>query len=381
MNLIQRPLNQKIDLMDYRLHQYSLIPEFIDIGFEYCRRFGLSYDKIDIKIYSDESYHSIYHYCFDKIRIKLDDYSSNFLELDIPRLLHDTFFKLKGAYYIPLIYLLDEPITFKKNSIKLYSLFKPITLYLNDNRVILDGNNIPISRFFRLYEEDENELKNICEILETQYIAESRDESISKMTSILGSKNINITDIIEHIDLIFFDKWTKDLYSTYYKIENINMKLIIDLILGRIKNNEFNEFNNLKFKRLIFIELLLDPFFRAINSAVHQLKAGKPLQSIPIKSNAIITHFYSSVESKTKSRGLCGNNLYSISNGYTGILGLKSSFKNPKSPSEMPRSVSSVHYGYKHKVCPITISNKTPGVVVSLVPNQKIDLRYGLLLD
>ncbi len=81
-----------------------------------------------------------------------------------------------------------------------------------------------------------------------------------------------------------------------------------------------------------------------------------------------------------KNKGLSGNNLYSVVNGFSGLLSLKGSFENPKSQSELPRSISNIHQNYKGKICPVTISNKSPGVVSSLVPDQKIDLRYGLFL-
>lgn len=383
MNLLTRPIHKTSDLMEYRAAQYSLIPEFIDICFNYANRFGLTYEKINIEILNDDAYHSAGHYSFDKLRIRLDDSKINFLELDIPKLINDTFFKLKGVYYIPLIYVLDEPITFKRNSIKIYSLFKPITLYTDDNRMILDGHNIPISRFLRIYESDEGVIKELCTLFKTQYIAESRDTSIKNIARIIES--VEDIDVIQsYIEDIFFDKWTKELYSAYYKRENISMLDIFEIIMARLYSTESIEFNDLRYKRLIFIELLLDPLFKAFNKLMMKLQDSSSVTQVPIKANAIIQHFYYSGNSgigNQKSPGLSGNNLYSVVNGFSGVLGLKASLENPKSQSELPRSVSSIHETYKGKICPVTISNKTPGVVSSLVPDQRIDLRYGLFLD
>ena len=370
--------------MKYRVHQYNMITEFIDICFDYASRFGLVYDSREIEILNDDSYFYTNHYAFDKYRIKFKDQKTNFLELDIPTLIDDTFFKLKGVYYIPLIYILDEPIAFKKNSIKISSLFKPITLYTNDNRMIIDGNNVPISRFLRIYESDECVIEDLCDQFKTQYVKESQDESVNKLSKTLCLVN-DIDVIHNHIEDVFFDKWTKELYSAYYNKEDVSMLTIFEIILSRLYSDEEVEFNNLDYKRLVFIELLLDPLFKAFNKLVMKLQHKEFISQVPIKANAIIQHFYSSgnngIGSNKSVKGLSGNNLYSVVNGYTGLLGLKASFENPKSQSELPRSVSSVNPTYKNKICPVTISNKTPGVVSSLVPNQKIDLRHGMFLN
>lgn len=384
MNLIQRDINKTTDLMEFRSYQYSLIYDFIKICFEYIQRFGFECDRYSVEILHDKSHFSTNHYSFDKLRIKLDgETKTNFLELDIPKLIDGMFFKLKGVYYIPLIYMLDEPITFKKNSIKLNSLFRPITLYTNDNRIILNGHNIPISRFLRIYSPDENTTKEVCELFKTQYILESVDESVYHISKLILCEN-DLDSLKEFIEDTFFDNWTQGLYESYYKIENVEIIDIFGIILDRIIKNQHVEFNDLKHKRLVFIELILDPLFKAVNRFITKLKYNNQSQ-IPIKANGIIQHFYSSgnmgIGNQKKNKGLSGNNLYSIVNGFSGLLGLKASFENPKSQSELPRSVSNIHKNYKGKICPVTISNKNPGVISTLVPNQKIDLKYGLFLE
>jgi len=383
MNLLNRPINQTSDLMNFRKHQYGLIPYFINVCFEYASRFGLKYNKINLEILQDDLYHSSTHYAFDKLRIKLDNNVVNFLELDIPKLIDDVFFKLKGVYYVPMLYVLDEPITFKKNSIKLNSLFKPITLYTHDNRIIIDGHNIPISRFLRLYESDESIIKEVCDLFDTQYIFETQDESVTKISKLIKC-NDDLTDIVNFIENIFFDNWTKDLYCAFYNKENITMMDVFHITMERIYNKEYIEFNNIAHKRLVFIELILDPLFKAINKLVLSLKSSRSVIQVPIKASAIINHFYASgnmgIGNQKRNKGLSGNTLYSIVNGYSGLLSLKCSFENPKSQSELPKSVSSIHTNYKNKICPVTISNKNPGVISSLVPNQLIDLKYGMFL-
>jgi hypothetical protein len=72
-------------------------------------------------------------------------------------------------------------------------------------------------------------------------------------------------------------------------------------------------------------------------------------------------------------------NFYGIVNGYSGLLDLKATFKNPNSQNELPSEVSSIHPSYKHKIDIISISNTQPGRVISLVPQQNLkSLKYGL---
>lgn len=381
MNLISRDTSSSTDLMNFRSYQYGLIYDFIKISFEYINRFGFDCNNYSVEILQDKTYHSKNHYAFDKLRIKLNNSKNNFLELDIPKLIDGMFFKLKGVYYVPLIYILDEPVTFKKSSIKLNSLFRPITLYTNDNRVILNGHNIPISRFLRLYSPDEGTTKEVCELFKTQYMQESLDESVYNISKLILCKN-DLDSLIAFIENTFFDGWTKGLYQAHYQKENINMISIFEIIIDRIIKKQHIEFNDLTHKRLVFIELILDPLFKSINRFISSIKRNTDQAHIPIKANAIINHFYSSgnmgIGVQKKYRGLSGNNLYSIVNGFSGLIGLKASFENPKSQSELPKSISSIHENYKGKICPVTISNKNPGVISTLVPDQKIDLRYGL---
>lgn len=384
MNLLTRPTYIITDLMKYRPYQYSLIPDFIKICFEYANRFGLNYDisSMEMNITEDPDYHSNTHYAYDRLIIKLDKNDRQpFLDLNIPKLIDDTFFKLKGVYYIPMIYLLDEPITFKKFSISLYSLFKPITIDLKKNRVVINRHSIPVSRLFRIYLQSEQSVSDLCDLLNTSYIQEPISTTIHYVSKSLGcDKDIN--EIRKNIDLVFFDNWTKDLYQTYYQFNS--MYDIIHEIENRVVNNIKSEFNDITKKRLLFIELILSPLFREFNNLANNLASGQRVIKLNIKPNVITDHFYSSgvttsiIAKSKKIPGLSGKSYYSIVNGYSGNLSLKASFENPKSQSDLPSSVSDIHSSYKHRICPVSISNTNPGVISNLVPDQSIDLRYGI---
>ena len=56
----------------------------------------------------------------------------------------------------------------------------------------------------------------------------------------------------------------------------------------------------------------------------------------------------------------------------------KATFDNPYGSGELPKEVSSIHWTHKGRICPNSISNKKSGRDIFLVPNQNIDLDYGI---
>jgi hypothetical protein len=326
-------------------------------------------------------YKSPYYFSIKTVRIYFkNNPKMNLLMIDIPKLICDTFFKLRGVYYIPMMYIIDEPIILKKNSLKLSSMFKSITIYFNESRVIFSGMNIPISRFFRIFIDNENIVKNICDIYGSNYFKETQERSIKLVSEeLLGFPYED--DFSKYLEMMFFDNWTTELYSKYYNIPTPSLEQLLTIATKRKRDNNKQLFNDLTFKRIVFIEMLLDPVIKAITNSVSDLIKGKNLTDLKLKQSAIIDHFYASSDSniKKKTKGLSGNNIYNIINGYSSILSLKATFKNPKGISELPKEVHEVHESHKHKICPITISNSDPGVTVSLIPDLKIDSKFGIL--
>lgn len=384
MNLIPRITDiKKNTISNYREVQYENIENLLFNCIEYLSRFGLNKDDIGFSVYEENKYKSPYNYAMKTVRLFFkSDPKQSFLLIDVPKLLHKNFLKLSGVYYIPILYIVDEPIILKKNSLKLSSMFKSITIYFNENRVIFSGINIPISRFFRLFVDKENIIKNICDIYKAKYVYESRERSIKIVSEELFGFPYE-DDFALFLESVFFDNWTKELYSKYYNLENPTLEQILTIATKRKMNEEKQSFNDLEFKRIVFVELLFDPIIKAVSGYASDLFKNKRVSDLKLKQNCITAHFYASSDSsnmKKTVKGLSGNNIYNIINGYSGILSLKATFKNPKGFSELPKEVHEIHNSHKNIICPITISNSDPGVTVSLIPNLNIDPKFGIIL-
>ena len=282
---------------------------------------------------------------------------------------------LNGTHYIPQFYIADEPITLKKNSISLYSLFNPMTIYEGDGRVIFLGNNIPIDRFFNLYYDVNNsDDKKFLEYfnIDTKNI-EPMATSLQQLSNIFNIPP-NKEDLKAKIDLLFFDDWTSELYQEYYGIDSdkINMKSILDKSYDRSTNNIDGSFIDIRNKRLIFIEYLLAPLFKSVTAAVNRMVVGSPhdLKYLNIKLGDIVSYFFNELKKA---------NRYDTVNGFSGILNLKGNFRNPKGRDELPPEVSNIHPTFKGKICPITVSNTAPGESITFIPEQNLtNLKFGI---
>jgi hypothetical protein len=370
MNLLKREVKGS-NILDYRSYQYELIPEFFRVCFQYMETMGFKFDwsKLEYNIIDDYAYYSQNHYSVKvvKIHLKKND-NTPFIHITVPKLLNDTFFKMNGCHYVPAFYITDMPITIKKNSYKIESLFKPLTIYSKDGRIIFLGSNIPVSRFLRLYYKDDVVKDIVNDVFNTSYVEEDFSVSKGNMANIIGTSD-DLNDIVKRIDDLFFDDWTRELYQTCYKLEKPSMKGVLDLIInGDVQKTSFIDLNS---KRLIFIEWLLKPLFESVSKAVNGLVTGVQPKNINIEVGALTNHFFS-------KRGLQRNFFYDTTNGFSSLLAMKASFKNPSGQSELPAEVSNIHESHKGRVCPVTISNAAPGQVVSLVPNQNINLKFGI---
>ncbi len=342
----------------------DLIPEMFFICLKYLETHGLkiNWDTLKYEESIDNSYNSQFYYAIKNYNIDLGE-NKKFLNLNIPQLLNDSFFKLNGSTYVPILRISDYPITIKKNSILLYSLFKSITIFFKDSRVIFCGHNIEISKFFRLF-FDSDETKNIClNIFKCKYIDFNIDDIYLYFSKLF---NCEIDTVLEKMNSLFFDLWTSELYKKCYKC-NPDLNEVIKLCI----NNKNPSVIDLNFKRLMFIEHLLKPLLNTITSIISMLENGKEITRIPIDFISIVDYFF-------RDNGLQSNVFYDIPNSYNGLLSLKATFKSPGAEKNLPSEISSIHDTFKSKICPVTISSKKAGEVISLVPNQNIDLKFGL---
>jgi len=373
LNLITRDSDDS-NINKFREYQYNLWYKFITYGLQYLIKLGLHYDPAVFnplcpkpEIIPDVAYNRINHFATSIIKISLVSKNA-FVQFSLPELIDGMFFKLNGVLYCPILYILDEPIILKKKSILLKSLFQPITLFLENKRAIFMGINIHINDFLQLmtYSWTDEEKSIIERELKVNLHSKSIDELIDLFSKKLYT-NKSYEDIKAKINSVFFDGWSMELFEKFYDIYPDIDNVLKIAIRRRIENNE-GSFTDLRHKRLSFIELLLNPFSKSIRQASISLIKGHQPRHTLLAFDSIIKMFFNELH---------GNIFYDTVNGLSSILAHKVTFKNPFGTERLPSTVSAIHPTHKGRICPNTISNHDPGEMVSLVPNQKIDLETG----
>lgn len=376
MNLLKRQLdNSQNSILLYREYQYSLVSYLFKLSFNYLRTLGLDFDPSGYteSISKDTTYHTGNYFATNQYKIKLDPNNKDwFLNLTIPDLLDGQFFQLNGALYVPGFFITDSPVIVKKRSILCYSLFNSLTLFTDDNRAIFLGNNIPISRFLNIFlDKDEVELACSKDFLNCENLKENKQVSIAHISTIIGVTNPDLDIVIKKINDIFFDEWTLNLYKEFYNLEYMDINILIrEILFDSILDRDNRSFIDLHYKRLVFIEYLLNPFFRAISVASKYTLIGQQPYKLNLNIGDIIKYFFIRLDKF---------NFYGIVNGFSGLLDLKATFKTPNASNELPIEVSSIHSSYRGKIDVVSISNTDPGKVVNLVPDQNLrSLKYGI---
>ncbi|MBC8427313.1 MAG: hypothetical protein H8D97_00330 [Proteobacteria bacterium] len=373
MNLIKRTIDyDKCNILNFREYQYGLIMEIIRLCFKYMETHGFVYNKSKYSedVIDDIAYSSRHHFATKIVEIKINQRDTPFMKIAIPKLIEGQFFRLNGSLYIPQFYIIDKPITIKKNSISLYALFNSLTIYNSDGRIIFLGENIPISRFLRLYYEDDKDLKDVLDFLQVEnQMNEDMNTCLKNLSNTFGVPPIK-EEIQKKIDSLFFDDWTLELYEECYGIKNATMTDIFNLIFKN-KTIENNTFIDINYKRLVFIEYLLAPLLKITAANVNKMVLeNKVPQLMGTKLGNIISYFFNDLKKA---------NRYDTVNGFSGIINLKANFRSPNAGKELPKEVSNVHTSFKHKICPITVSNTNPGESITLVPEQNLkSLKFGI---
>lgn len=364
----------QILISQFREKQIQELPNFLFIAMNYLRK--LSEDKLKIhSIHKQEvvKYLSVNGYALDKYIINICDPENSgsekkFLSFNFPKLVKKNFFYLNGSFYSPCIYILDKPIIYKKNSIKCYGLINSITLYFKtgNTRAIFGGKNIPIEYFLQWFIQDTDIRKNIEEKFHINKTIYSEEQLINYFSSLFNCvPDCNI--INKKFNDLFFDDWTFNLYSEIYNNVKIDFQSIIQHAIITFTNDQTSHFVDLNEKRLMFIEIMLLPFFNRIRDIAFNIVRGQTYSSTTFNENEIIKFFMTDLKHQF---------FYDLVNLYSGILTHKATFLNPNTKVP-PREIASIHESHFGKLCPITISAKKPGETVSIVPSVTIN-KYGI---
>ncbi len=359
---------------DFRQNQYDMIRYFCELCVDYIsKQNGNFLKRISTTIKPEYKYDDFYGYILNNVQVKVKDSSTKsgkktILSFKIPDLIDGAFFYLKGSYYCPTCYILDKPISIKKNSIMIYGLFNSLTIYTKNKRAIFLGHNIPISYFLPLLENEKLQ-KEFETKFNLKHITHS-EATILKYYSDKFECKPTMKSILEQLNNFILDDYTKKLYSACYNMKKVSVKKILKKAIKMSLMDKQPSFVNLDNKRIVFIELLLEPIFKKCSSAAIQASKKFNINSLECKSNDVLKNF---------SKKLDQQFLYESVNMFSGLSIFKCAFLNPGS-SSAPSSIASIHKSHFNTICPITMSAQTPGETVSIVPDLKIN-KIGLFLN
>lgn len=363
-----------INIYNFRQQQYNLIKYFMEHIVNYLSQHGNNYLKLHrISVEKKSDYISIFSNYLTEVKVEIlnnlknDDEPKTLFKVLLPSLIDGQFFVLNGNYYVPALYVVDKPIIMKNRSIKLTSLFNSISIY--NKFVTFMGINIPafhfISTIFDEQNSEDNEyIDSFCKLMKVNKTSYNTTEFVKYLSNKLNCEEDKEL-VLEKINKIFFDDYTKILYNYCHDIpeEDLSIKTILKKAIEQRETFIEKDFINLKYKRIIFLEALLTSIFKRIASYLPQILKELYVDEIRIDQMEVIKFFRSELHNRF---------IYDNVNCYSGMLIYKACMLNPGSENA-PSVIADIHETHFQNICPISISNQRPGETVYLTPNVKLD--------
>lgn len=390
MNLLKRNNNSEVSdfdngeifVQDYRKFQYEKIINYLlSLSISYISSKNNNYiELVDNGIVKKrrQTYNGIYQnelleYTIN-VKSNYNNTNNEFLTFQIPNLIEDNFFIINGHHYVPMMYILDKPITIKKKSVKIYGLFSSMSMFLKENIVVFGGWKIPISFFMQILFKDDKYSQKLVGDYFQKYSIKMEHLSESNIIKNLNSKfhvQFSTEEFIDFMDNMIFDNYTRFLYQFCYKdIPNIHLRDIIINALQQDLSSKVNNFIDLNNKRLIFIEMLFRPYLDLIGNIAFKVSRGEHMSSATNFNKRTISNYF--------LNHLDGRHLYDCVNLYSSIISLKVSMLGPEVDSP-PQAIKDIHPSHFGKLCPVSVSSKNVGETVTLTPTCKVDY-YGCFL-
>jgi len=207
----------------------------------------------------------------------------------IPKLQDDNVsFVLRGSRYIPMIYLTDQPMSFKKKSISFESLFCTIVVDLSANRAIILESFVELDDLLRVFLSD----KEIETWTGQDITSKSKHQSMVDLSNALRFVNTPITNLATKLNNLFFDDWTAKLFQQVYGLDP-SLRDVFLYAASQWTTGVKPGFVDLNEKRLQFIEILLKPIFRQVTSCVRKVNNGyaQPVYTIMNNNSCIVKWF------------------------------------------------------------------------------------------
>ena len=382
MNLLKKPKQEEDKdhyvLSNFREFQYSLIDYFMNVIINYVSKQNKNYLKVhSVNLADLQTYMGVSTSLLSQVIVKVTDsnnITNTFFKFLIPSLVEDAFFLLNGSYYIPTVYILDKPIVVKKESIKLTGTFNSITIY--DKLITFIGTNIPASYFLDLFLSDQDlEQKSIKDEFINIFRITPITISEQDLLNYFGSQfKVDPTrdSIKDYFESLFFDEYSKLLYQSCYNLSEseINISKILQLAIEIKKSMEDDSFIDLRYKRLVFLEVLLAPLFKRIAIVATKVARGFFTNELNMDQMELIKYFHIDLHNKF---------IYDNVNAYDIMLQHKAFFLNPNAETA-PSVIANLHPTHFRNICPISVSSQNPGETIFITTEAKFD-SYGQFVN
>lgn len=300
----------------------------------------------------------------------------------IPKLMYDNFFIINGSTYIPLIFLekapLDRIFNLDDNKNKIFININPVynfTFNFEKMTVQFRSRIIQMDVFFRvLFSKEpeylqllhENELIDGVEHTEDEY-----KKFIKNFLDFYKWEKITEMELDEWMDKYLLLDYYKETFKDFYGLENFNqiIKKVVDLYI----TEEVIDMANIKNRRLVLMEYLMQPLFEAYVRILYGIVDKKSQKFLPTINQM-------SILSTGFNTNLHGGQLYDISLPYSLPLINKISQDIKIIKEKLPKSWTRNDESSYKKICPISVSPANMALTVLATTELKVNY-YGRILD
>jgi hypothetical protein len=301
---------------------------------------------------------------------------------------------MNGSLYIPLMFLerspIDrindiDPITGINTGKILLNILPSFNLTFDfaNSKVLYKGkkiieNNTFFSLIFNKDEDEEYRQYLLDNGIITEFIETFDEDSFYKVIKSFDLKSLNIQKDGDQISLSdFFDDYLlldyfKGMFKRMYGVDDI--KSILKIIVQYNLENTFIDMSDLKNRRVVINEYLINPIFeyylRFLRNIADQKEAVNKTFIPSMNPQVIITSGF---------RGMMhGGAYYNISLPFVVPLLYKVSQKIYIIGEKVPRSWTANHPSAYGKICPISVSAQNMGENLIFTSDVRLD-RYGLI--
>jgi len=305
----------------------------------------------------------------------------------IPKLVYNHFFFLRGNLYVPTIKLKQYYTNYGKERIIIRSLFTGLVIdhggkipFKEDHSKYVvscfTGKKMPFEIFiYELFKNDKDFLEEISEYYKYDFTKKKKHtkasrQFISHLSNVFdktGERNLD-----EILSNMILDKFSKHALETEvgFEIDRIS-KLVKFLFRKAFKLpkdyvDKEKDLADLKNRRFVFIEDILNKFFLNIFMFLIKLSTGHENIKMKVKPEVLITDFV-----------VNGKYLYDRAAVYSSV---QSCISVQMDGGDVRKYMRRLHPSYFRRICCISTSSSSPGETVHVNPNLELTY-HGYIKD